>query len=142
MDNSQGINIVSKMIKKYFEYQDADIVVLDDRDPARTQPTVANVTTAFENLLKETRAGDVRLFYFDGHGGTIKDVNGDEPDKKDETLGCSDGELVDDDLADAISEVMSFDLAPISIADAHDTVLPPKMQPHYARHDLPWWHVV
>jgi hypothetical protein len=35
---------------------------------------------------------------YSGHGGQVPDVNGDEPDKKDETWCLFDGQLIDDEL--------------------------------------------
>jgi hypothetical protein len=42
--------------------------------------------------------GGIVLITFSGHGGQIKDVNGDEPDGKDETWVCYDRQLIDDEL--------------------------------------------
>lgn len=73
-----------------------------------TSPSVSSLLTANatrENLLTNLKkaadtckAGDVFVFYYSGHGGQVADINSEEPDKKDETLVCYDGEVIDDDL--------------------------------------------
>lgn len=58
-----------------------------------------------ESFLGELRAaatalasGDLFLLTFSGHGGQVRDVSGDEPDKQDETWCLFDGQLIDDEL--------------------------------------------
>jgi len=101
------MNIVQDIITNKFGFAGGNITRLDDQDPLLPDPSVALTRQAFIDLLQGTGAGDVRLFYFDGHGGSVADVNGDEPDRLDETLFCTDGELNDDDLAAAIVNVSS-----------------------------------
>ena len=43
-------------------------------------------------------AGDLFFMTYSGHGGQVPDVNGDEPDKQDETWCLYDGQLIDDEL--------------------------------------------
>ncbi len=44
------------------------------------------------------QSGDRFVLSFSGHGGQVKDVSGDEPDRKDETWCLWDGQLIDDEL--------------------------------------------
>lgn len=44
------------------------------------------------------KTGDIFLLSYSGHGGQAPDLNGDEPDGKDETWCLYDGELIDDEL--------------------------------------------
>ncbi len=99
-----------KLITKYFNFQYNDITILDDWifSGAFYQPTKGNVEQGFMNLVQGTNAGDVRFFYFDGHGGSIPDKNGDENDGNDEVLWCSDGYVLDDDLASMITKVSPY----------------------------------
>jgi len=76
---------------------------------ARTQnikPTVlltkkatrANVFRAVRAAAKTLGKGDLLFLSYSGHGGQMPDVSGDEPDKKDETWCLYDGELIDDEV--------------------------------------------
>jgi hypothetical protein len=44
------------------------------------------------------KSGDIFLLSYSGHGGQAPDLNGDEPDGKDETWCLYDGQLIDDEL--------------------------------------------
>ena len=41
-------------------------------------PTRANIFWAIQSLVRNSRAGDVVFTHFSGHGGRVKDDNGDE----------------------------------------------------------------
>lgn len=56
------------------------------------------VLKAIASAAKTLRSGDFFLLTYSGHGGQVPDLNGDEPDGKDETWCLYDGELVDDEL--------------------------------------------
>ena len=45
------------------------------------------------------------LIYYSGHGGQLMDVNGDEPDKLDETLCLYDGQLLDDLMYEGLCKI-------------------------------------
>ena len=47
---------------------------------------------------KTSSGGDIFFLTYSGHGGQAPDLNGDEPDGKDETWCLYDGELIDDEL--------------------------------------------
>ncbi len=53
---------------------------------------------AIASAAKTLRSGDIFLLTYSGHGGQVPDLNGDEPDGKDETWCLYDGELIDDEL--------------------------------------------
>ena len=61
---------------------------------ATRQAVLDHVLAAAEAL----RAGDSLWISFAGHGGQVPDLNGDEPDKLDETWCLFDGQLIDDEL--------------------------------------------
>lgn len=63
------------------------------------EATRAAVTSALDQLAVKLQAEDALVVSYSGHGGTIKDDNGDEEDGMDETWCLYDGELIDDDLA-------------------------------------------
>ena len=52
----------------------------------------------FDRITQSLEDGDIFLFTFSGHGGQIKDCDGDEEDGMDETWCLYDGYLLDDEL--------------------------------------------
>ncbi len=60
--------------------------------------TRANVLAGLRGAAKSLKSGDLFFMTYSGHGGQMPDVNGDEPDKKDETWCLFDGQLIDDEL--------------------------------------------
>jgi len=64
-----------------------NIVVLTDdtRDPRRL-PTKANIMGAMKWLVKDAKAHDSLFFHYSGHGGQIRDMDGDEVDGYDEVI--------------------------------------------------------
>eukprot|EP00241_Pyramimonas_parkeae_P008182 CAMPEP_0114261146 /NCGR_PEP_ID=MMETSP0058-20121206/20943_1 /TAXON_ID=36894 /ORGANISM="Pyramimonas parkeae, CCMP726" /LENGTH=168 /DNA_ID=CAMNT_0001376585 /DNA_START=44 /DNA_END=550 /DNA_ORIENTATION=- len=69
-------------------------------DGAHPAPTRAAMVEALEWLATDARNGDSLFLHFSGHGGRIRDDDGDEEDGYDETLYPSDfktaGQLRDD----------------------------------------------
>lgn len=61
---------------------------------ATRDAVIDTITAAAETL----QAGDIFFLTFAGHGGQVKDMNGDEEDGKDETWVLYDGQLLDDEL--------------------------------------------
>lgn len=78
------INNINNFIQKNCGYKAADIRVLTDDTP--TKPTRANMEAALSWLVNGCKAGDTLLFYYSGHGSSMRDQNGDERDKRDEVL--------------------------------------------------------
>jgi hypothetical protein len=64
--------------------------------------TRAAIIAGLTWLITGAQAGDLLIFYYSGHGSQIVDVEGDEPDGKDETICPHDfataGMIKDDDL--------------------------------------------
>lgn len=60
--------------------------------------TAKAVTDAILSAAKALKSGDFFLLTYSGHGGQVKDTNGDEKDGMDETWVCYDRQLVDDEL--------------------------------------------
>jgi len=60
--------------------------------------TRAGVTGHIEKAAGVLESGDFFLLTYAGHGGQLKDVDGDEEDLKDETWCLFDGQLLDDEL--------------------------------------------
>lgn len=70
-----------------------DTQVLKTKAATRSA-TIKGISDAAAQLQKD----DIFLLTYSGHGGQVKDTNGDEPDGEDETWVLYDGELVDDQL--------------------------------------------
>jgi metacaspase-1 len=92
---------MKEYIKKCHGFQESNITVLMD-DGTHTSPTKANILAAYKKLVSETKAGDVVFCHYSGHGGKVRDQDGDEKDGYDETLIPLDyqsaGQIRDDDL--------------------------------------------
>jgi len=82
-------------------FKDENIVVLMD-DGQHIPPTKSNILLSLLTLCKKSKVGDAAYFHYSGHGGRIKDENGDESDGYDETLVPVDfaqaGQIKDDEL--------------------------------------------
>jgi len=57
-----------------------------------------NVFKALRSAAKSLKKGDLFFLTYSGHGGQIPDVSGEEDDKQDETWCLYDGELIDDEV--------------------------------------------
>ena len=66
------------------------------------QATAEAVTAALTNAAKQLAKGDILFLTYSGHGGQVKDTNGDEQDKgrMDETWVLFNRQLIDDELYD------------------------------------------
>ena len=60
--------------------------------------TVAAVSNGIRNASKALKSGDIFFMTYAGHGGQVRDVNGDERDGMDETWVLYDRMFVDDEL--------------------------------------------
>lgn len=82
-------------------FSTSNITMLLD-DGSHTSPTRNNILDAFLDLVTQTQAGDAAFVHYSGHGGKVKDDNGDEADGYDETLIPLDfqsaGQIRDDEL--------------------------------------------
>jgi len=99
-----------KNIRSFLEsnYRIDEIMVLTDdqtTDPAG-MPTRANMLKGFRWLRQGASSGDSLIMHYSGHGGSVKDTDGDEEDGMDETLCPVDyakaGVIVDDEIHDVL----------------------------------------
>lgn len=67
-------------------------------------PTRANIVKALDWLMLNALPGDLMFLYFAGHGGSVKDMTGDEQDGCDETIWALDGHLTDDLLYTVVAQ--------------------------------------
>jgi hypothetical protein len=65
----------------------------------------AYLLPVFEEACVVLEGGDLFSLFFSGHGGSWRDLDGDEEDGRDETLALWDGELVDDKIAEYLQMV-------------------------------------
>lgn len=70
--------------------------------PAATRSAVMD---ALQGAASSLTAGDHLVLSYSGHGGQVPDGNGDETDGEDETWCLFDGQLVDDELNDALARL-------------------------------------
>ena len=97
-------------IKAFLEQQyklDEVMVLTDDQtgDPSK-MPTRANILNGFRWLNQGAKSGDSLIMHYSGHGGSVRDKDGDEEDGNDETLCPVDydsaGQILDDDVHEAL----------------------------------------
>ncbi|QSQ22603.1 caspase family protein [Pyxidicoccus parkwayensis] len=69
------------------------------------EATRARVLKEFEEAARVLQPGDLFLLTYSGHGGQLPDTNGDEADGRDETWVLYDGELIDDEIYNALSKL-------------------------------------
>ena len=63
------------------------------------------VLGAIARAARTLKAGDIFLLTYSGHGGQVPDRNHEEPDAQDETWCLYDGELIDDEIYQALSRL-------------------------------------
>lgn len=94
---------MSKFLNQHFGYKYEDMVILtDDQRDMRRMPTKQNIFNAMQWLVKDARPNDSFLMHYSGHGGTTKDLDGDEESGLDDVIYPVDfqqaGHIVDDDM--------------------------------------------
>jgi len=94
---------MKRFLEMNYGYQSQDIVILtDDARHERQLPTVQNIREAMQWLVRDAQPNDSLFFHYSGHGGQVKDTDGDEEDGYDEVIYPVDfetaGPLTDDEL--------------------------------------------
>jgi hypothetical protein len=101
-------------------FEDRNMTVLMD-DGYHRAPTYANIMDAYRQVVRESRPGDTVFLHYSGHGGRVKDRDGDEDDGFDETLIPVDyqraGQIVDDDLCIQLVKAMPKGVLATSLMD-------------------------
>ncbi|KAG1473996.1 hypothetical protein G6F56_000622 [Rhizopus delemar] len=104
-------NIESFLIALY-DFKREDMVILTDDHPHHSKfyPTRENILASMEWLVEDAQPNDSFFLHYSGHGGRVKDLNGDEEDGYDETIypvdfqefeGTS-GQIIDDLMHDIL----------------------------------------
>jgi len=92
---------MKRYIQKVHGFTDEHMTVLMD-DGQHEEPTYGNIMAAFRQLVENTKEGDAVFVHYSGHGGKLRDDDGDEADGYDETLVPLDyqeaGQIRDDDI--------------------------------------------
>lgn len=93
---------MAKFLCERHGFKQDDIVMLLDGMGGPSEPTRANILRACQWLTSNAQPNDSLFFHYSGHGGTTKDLDGDEDDGYDETIYPVDhksaGMIVDDEL--------------------------------------------
>ncbi|RCH84944.1 Ca(2+)-dependent cysteine protease [Rhizopus azygosporus] len=97
-------NIKDFLITLYNFRADDMVILTDDQQNPQNIPTKQNMIRAMQWLVHDARPNDSFFFHFSGHGGRMKDYDGDEDDGYDETIYPVDhaiyGQIVDDMMHD------------------------------------------
>lgn len=92
---------MKEYLVNFHEFPEENITFLMD-DGEHTEPNRENILNAFRLLVAQSAAGDACFVHYSGHGGKVRDDNGDEADGYDETLipvdYASAGQIRDDDI--------------------------------------------
>ncbi|KAF3098971.1 Ca(2+)-dependent cysteine protease [Orbilia oligospora] len=98
------MNVRNFLIQSY-KYKPEDMVILtDDQSNPLSVPKRDNILRAMKWLVTDAQPNDSLFFHFSGHGGQVRDLDGDEADGYDETIYPVDyatkGHIVDDLMHD------------------------------------------
>lgn len=82
------------------------VILTDDQHDPKFIPTKQNILQGMRWLVNGAQANDSYFFHYSGHGGRVKDSDGDEDDGYDETIYPVDhdryqgesGQIVDDEM--------------------------------------------
>lgn len=101
-------------------FQDSNIALLLD-DGQHTEPTRDNILAAYRQIVQQAQPGDAVFLHYSGHGGKMRDDDGDEKDGYDETLVPLDftsaGQIRDDDVFATLIGPMKRGVTVTSIMD-------------------------
>ncbi len=68
---------MAEYIKDVWGFEESNITFLMD-DGQNPDPTMENILNAFKQLVSDSEPGDVAFVHYSGHGGKVRDDNGDE----------------------------------------------------------------
>ncbi|RKP24669.1 peptidase C14, caspase domain-containing protein [Syncephalis pseudoplumigaleata] len=97
------VHNIKRFLMELHHFRECDMVILtDDQQDPRSIPTRANMIAAMRWLVNGAQPNDSYFFHFSGHGGQVRDADGDESDGFDETILPLDykraGQIVDDEI--------------------------------------------
>lgn len=100
------VDLVESVLVGKFDFEPDNIVVLKDSDA-----THQKIVDTIRSHLGQSQPGDVALVHYSGHGSQMRDRDGDEPDRMDETIVPHDSrqgdvfDISDDQINDLMSEI-------------------------------------
>lgn len=107
-------NSINSLISNY-NFQKISILT----DDTEKKPDHNNILTEFKNLLINSQAGDVLLFFYSGHGSYILDKNNNEKTGKDQMIvPCDLNGIIDDELKNIIQTNLKKDVTLIALFDS------------------------
>jgi hypothetical protein len=113
------LNMV-EYLKDVHGFEDDNMTILMD-DGVHEDPTKSNIIAAYKAIVRDSEPGDVVYLHYSGHGGKVRDDDGDEDDGYDETLVPLDfgsrGMIRDDDLLQTLVIPMRRGVFVTSIMD-------------------------
>ncbi|KAJ1306521.1 hypothetical protein OPQ81_007522 [Rhizoctonia solani] len=93
---------IAEFLAYHFGFEKKNILKLtDDTTDPHLLPTKANIISAMRWLVEDAEPNDSLFFHYSGHGGQVKDLDGDEIDGYDEVIYPVDFERnghIDDDV--------------------------------------------
>jgi len=100
------VNNIKSFLSSNFTIHEMLTLTDDQKSDSSKLPTRANILAGFRWLRQGVTSGDSLILHYSGHGGSVKDEDGDEEDGYDETLIPLDyaqaGHIVDDDIHDVL----------------------------------------
>lgn len=119
------INDVQNIRAQVLKYNPTfnDFRILTDTSPnVNLKPTRKNILAMIEWLLKDLKAGDSVYFHYSGHGGLVKDKNGDEKSGFDSCIYPCNGSVIeqitDDELRTALVDKVPAGCKCFAVLDA------------------------
>eukprot|EP00339_Tiarina_fusa_P001987 CAMPEP_0117005264 /NCGR_PEP_ID=MMETSP0472-20121206/5947_1 /TAXON_ID=693140 ORGANISM="Tiarina fusus, Strain LIS" /NCGR_SAMPLE_ID=MMETSP0472 /ASSEMBLY_ACC=CAM_ASM_000603 /LENGTH=305 /DNA_ID=CAMNT_0004706465 /DNA_START=166 /DNA_END=1086 /DNA_ORIENTATION=- len=107
------VNNIKRYLIQHEGFMEKDMLILMDNNQNHA-PTKKNIVDAFTRITQYSKAGDCVFIHYSGHGGRVKDLDGDEDDGFDETLIPVDfrsaGQIVDDDIYKMLVKAMPADV--------------------------------
>lgn len=98
----KDVEYIKQMLINDLEFQEENIIVLNDLPTSTNKPTGMNILTILQQLVSESQNYSELWIHYSGHGSQITDNNSDETDTKDEVIIPSDyatvGVIRDDTL--------------------------------------------
>ena len=95
------------------------LITIDEDDIEMNNSDCLEILSSFKNLLYNSKAGDLLLFFYSGHGSNTLDTNGDERDGRDEMIVPSDLKMIrDDELKTIIQQNLKQDVTLFAMFDS------------------------
>lgn len=106
---------IKNILQKHYGYSQFTVLT----DNTTNKPTKSNIIKEFTNLLRNSSKGDSLFFMFSGHGTYDTDLNGDEPDGRDELIVPLDYNqyIRDDELNKIIQDNLKPDVKLFALFD-------------------------